>query len=144
MPSHSFLPAISTFISTTEMADIPPEAIDRAKHVVLDCVGAIVGGMAEPDMQRLTAMPHPGGGAPILGTNMTADIQTAAMLNGMSGTVLEMDEGSQFARGHPGMHVFPALLAAARMPAVPAATFFVPLSSAMTWRQGPVSGQNFA
>ena len=45
---------------------------------------------------------------------MTADIQTAAMLNGMSGTVLEMDEGSQFARGHPGMHVFPALLAAAQ------------------------------
>ena len=114
MPSHSFLPAISTFISTTEMADIPPEAIDRAKHVVLDCVGAIVGGMAEPDMQRLTAMPHPGGGAAILGTDMTADIQTAAMLNGMSGTVLEMDEGSQFARGHPGMHVFPALLAAAQ------------------------------
>ena len=114
MPSHSFLPAISTFISTTKMADIPPEAIDRAKHVVLDCVGAIVGGMAEPDMQRLTAMPHPGGGAAILGTDMTADIQTAAMLNGMSGTVLEMDEGSQFARGHPGMHVFPALLAAAQ------------------------------
>ena len=28
--------------------------------------------------------------------------------------VLEMDEGHQFAKGHPGMHIFPALLAAAR------------------------------
>ncbi len=35
----------------------------------------------------------------------------AAFLNGSSGTFLEMDEGNQFARGHPGMHVLPALLA---------------------------------
>jgi len=114
MPPPSFLPVISTFISTTEIADIPPEAMDRSRHVALDCVGAIVGGMAEPDMQRLTAMPHPDGIARVLGTDMTTDSQTAAMLNGMAGTVLEMDEGSQFARGHPGMHVFPALLAAAQ------------------------------
>jgi len=33
-------------------------------------------------------------------------------MNGTAGTALEMDEGHQFARGHPGMHVFPALLAA--------------------------------
>ena len=40
---------------------------------------------------------------------------TASFINGTAGTVLEMDEGSQFARGHPGMHVFPALLAAAQI-----------------------------
>ena len=64
-------------------------------------------------MQKLATMPQPAGSASILGTNMKTDSLTAALLNGMAGTVLEMDEGSQFARGHPGMHVFPALLAAA-------------------------------
>jgi len=95
------------------MAEIPVEATERAKLVIIDCVGAIVGGMAEPDMQRLVQMSHPEGSTTILGTDKTTDCSTAAFLNGMAGTVLEMDEGSQFARGHPGMHVFPALLAAA-------------------------------
>ena len=111
--TNAFLPAISHFISATEMTDIPSQVRDRAKLVMLDCVGAIVGGMAEPDMQNLLGMPQPGGKAAILGTDLTSDSQTAALLNGMAGTVLEMDEGSQFARGHPGMHVFPALLSAA-------------------------------
>jgi len=96
------------------MSNIPEEAVARAKLVMMDCVGAIVGGMAEPDMQALVKAGHPDGRAAILGTGRTADPQTAALLNGMAGTVLEMDEGSQFARGHPGMHVFPALLAAAQ------------------------------
>ena len=111
--TNAFLPAISHFISATEMTDIPSQVRDRAKLVMLDCVGAIVGGMAEPDMQNLLGMPQPDGKAAILGTDLTSDSQTAALLNGMAGTVLEMDEGSQFARGHPGMHVFPALLSAA-------------------------------
>ena len=111
MPSRAFLPAISHFISATELTDIPAAAVDRAKLVILDSVGAIVGGMAEPDMQRLIAMPQPDGQARIPGTGQKTDCPTAAFLTGMAGTVLEMDEGSQFARGHPGMHVLPALLA---------------------------------
>jgi 2-methylcitrate dehydratase PrpD len=47
-----------------------------------------------------------------LGSSNLTDPQTASLINGTAGTVLEMDEGHQFARGHPGMHVFPALLAA--------------------------------
>ena len=108
-----FLPTVSSFIHATEMRHIPSEALERAKLVILDCVGAIVGGMVEPDMQRLISMPQPDGQAIILGTDIKTDSQTAAFLNGMAGTVLEMDEGSQFARGHPGMHVLPALLAEA-------------------------------
>ena len=112
--SPLFLPNMAHFISSMEMDNIPEEAVARAKLVMMDCVGAIVGGMAEPDMQALVNAGQPDGRATILGTGRTADPQTAAFLNGMAGTVLEMDEGSQFARGHPGMHVFPALLAAAQ------------------------------
>ena len=112
MAPRSFLPSISSFIARTAFAEIPPEAKERAVQVILDSVGAIVGGMAEPDMQQLISMKQPSGVAPVLGTGHICDGPTAAFLNGMAGTVLEMDEGSQFARGHPGMHVFPALLAA--------------------------------
>ena len=112
--SSPFLPNVARFICRTEMSNIPEEAVARARLVVMDCVGAIVGGMAEPDMQALVNAGQPNGRATILGTGGTADPQTAAFLNGMAGTVLEMDEGSQFARGHPGMHVFPALLAGAQ------------------------------
>ena len=112
--SPLFLPDMARFISSTEMENIPEEAVARTKLVIMDCIGAIVGGMAEPDMQALVNAGQPDGQATILGTGRTADPQTAAFLNGMAGTVLEMDEGSQFARGHPGMHVFPALLAGAQ------------------------------
>ena len=127
MTPHSFLPAISSFIARTEFADIPLEAKERAGQVILDSVGAIVGGMAEPEMQDLVAMPQPSGTAALLGMSRMTDGPTAAFLNGMAGTVLEMDEGSQFARGHPGMHVFPALLAA---------------SAENSW-SGPCSGRDF-
>ena len=111
MTLPAFLPAISNFIASTELADIPTSAVARAKLAALDCVGAVVGGMAEPELRQLTAMRQPAGNATVLGAGLNTDCQTAAFLNGMAGTVLEMDEGSQFARGHPGMHVFPALLA---------------------------------
>ena len=113
MTARTFLPEIAQFIATTKMVDIPAAATERAKLVLIDCLGAVVGGMAEPEMQKLVSTPLPSGTATILGTDRRTDSQTAAFLNGMAGTVLEMDEGSQFARGHPGMHVFPALLAAA-------------------------------
>ena len=32
-------------------------------------------------------------------------------MNGTAGTWLEMDEGNQFCKGHPGMHTIPAALA---------------------------------
>ena len=112
--SPLFLPNVARFICRTEMDNIPEEAVARAKLVIMDCIGAIVGGMAEPDMQALVNAGQPDGQATILGTGRTTDPQTAAFLNGMAGTVLEMDEGSQFARGHPGMHAFPALLATAQ------------------------------
>ena len=36
--------------------------------------------------------------------------------NGTAGTMLELDEGNQYARGHPGIHVVPAALGGGRTP----------------------------
>ena len=109
------LEKFTSFIQTTRYEALPESVITRAKLILADCVAAIIGGMAEPEMQNLVETTPTSGLANILGTSVTADMMTASFINGTAGTVLEMDEGSQFTRGHPGMHVFPALLAAAQI-----------------------------
>ena len=109
------LEKFASFIHATRYEAVPESVITRAKLILADCVAAIVGGMAEPEMQNLVETTPTSGLANILGTSVSADMMTASFINGTAGTVLEMDEGSQFARGHPGMHVFPALLAAAQI-----------------------------
>ena len=106
------LDIFSAFISQTGFGDIPAETVSRAKLIIADCVGAIVGGSAEPEILAFTSSIKSSGTSRILGSLNLTDPQTASLVNGTAGTVLEMDEGHQFARGHPGMHIFPALLAA--------------------------------
>lgn len=103
----------SKFIHSTSVKTIPDNVYDAAKVIILDCIGAIVGGMAEPDMMafaKKTALDNSGSN-PILGTELLTNNTAASLINGTAGTVLEMDEGHQFAKGHPGMHIIPALLA---------------------------------
>jgi 2-methylcitrate dehydratase PrpD len=95
-----WLDAWSRFAARTEYDDLPEAVVARAKLVVLDCVGAAVAGSAEPELRAL---------AP----RLPADRFVDAFLGGVAGTMLEIDEGNQYARGHPGIHVVPAVLAAA-------------------------------
>ena len=53
------------------------------------------------------------GPALLIGTAQTRIPGIATLLNGTEGTTLEMDEGHQFCKGHPGIHIVPAALAAA-------------------------------
>ncbi len=109
------LGTLAAFCAETPAEAIPADVLERAALVLADSVGAIVGGAAEPDIAALRARPHiaPPGPALLLGTRTRTTPAAAALLNGTAGTVLEMDEGNQYARGHPGMHVVPAALAVA-------------------------------
>ena len=94
-----------------------PDETARAKTALIlaDTLAAIVGGAVEPDVTALRtrlAAQAPGPCA-VIGGGMAANATTAALLNGTAGTTLEMDEGHQFAKGHPGIHVIPAALAEA-------------------------------
>jgi 2-methylcitrate dehydratase PrpD len=96
------------FARTTRFEDVPPAVVERSRLVLLDSLGAIIAGGAEPEMRaamkRLakTAKARRSG-SPLL----------TAFAGGAAGTMLEIDEGNQYARGHPGIHVVPAILAAA-------------------------------
>ncbi len=62
-------------------------------------------------MKELTRALSDDGPAPVVGAARRISASVAALLNGISGTALEVDEGHRFAGNHPGIHVIPALLA---------------------------------
>ena len=98
------------FASRTMLSDMPVDAVSRARLVALDCLGAILAGRSEPEVilasKRLgKSIRARKSGSPAL----------EAFLDGTAGTMLEIDEGNQYARGHPAIHVFPALMAATRL-----------------------------
>jgi 2-methylcitrate dehydratase PrpD len=97
------------FARQTRFEDLPQSVIERSRLVMLDSLGAIIAGNAEPEMalakRRLakTAKARKAG-SPLL----------VAFAGGTAGTMLEIDEGNQYARGHPGIHVIPAIVAVAQ------------------------------
>jgi 2-methylcitrate dehydratase PrpD len=98
----------SRFARATRYDDLPTPVVERARLVMLDSIGAIIAGAAEPEMRA--AMKRLGktakarrSGSPLL----------SAFAGGTAGTMLEIDEGNQYARGHPGIHVVPAVMAVA-------------------------------
>ena len=110
---ESVVKEFANFIEKSADIEIPNATLHSAKLIVADCLGAIVGGMAEPEIRMLAESKGDNVFEILDETKRIAD-ETISFLLGTAGTVLEMDEGHQFARGHPGMHIFPALLAAAR------------------------------
>jgi 2-methylcitrate dehydratase PrpD len=107
------LDRVANFAATTQACDVPAPVIARTALIMADCIGAIVGGAAEPDVVDLAARQTGDGPALLIGTSQTRTTGIAALLNGTAGTTLEMDEGNQFCKGHPGMHTVPAAIASA-------------------------------
>ena len=106
-----YLDRVAEFAAHTPVGAVPPEVLDKTALILADSLGAIAGGMAEPEMQALVAGLEGAGPAVVIGTARHVPPGQAALVNGTAGTTLEMDEGSQFAKGHPGMHTIPAALA---------------------------------
>ena len=104
---------VAEFAALTPTSSICHEVSARTSLILADCIGAIVGGAAEPDVAALASRQAGDGPALIIGTSQKRPPGTAALLNGTAGTTLEMDEGNQFCKGHPGMHTVPAALGVA-------------------------------
>ncbi len=113
--SAFWLDTLAEFLADFRFEQLGAATVEQTSYVVLDTIGAIAGGAAEPEMQALTRklIADSPGTASIIGTDEKASPATAAFLNGTAGTFLEMDEGNRFAKGHPGIHILPALWALA-------------------------------
>jgi 2-methylcitrate dehydratase PrpD len=112
-----WLDTLADFLVGFRFDTLKPATVEQTSYVILDTMGAIAGGSAEPEMRALTdkLTVSPVGTASVIGTGKTAVSAAAAFLNGTAGTFLEMDEGNRFAKGHPSIHVLPALWALAEI-----------------------------
>ena len=109
-----YLNKISDFCADLKYTDLPEEVIQRAKEVIADSLAVIAAGAQEQEVCELTARLYKNSGQSVLlGDGRRTDPMNAALINGTAGTFLELDEGNQFARGHPAIHVVPAVLAQA-------------------------------
>lgn len=119
MNSHNadYLDKLARFVVETSLEDLAPATIAAARDVVLDTIGAILGGSRLPEnagFARLARTMGGAGRATIFG-HSTGRVQPvfAALVNATAGVALELDEGSRLGGGHPSIHVTPGALAVA-------------------------------
>jgi 2-methylcitrate dehydratase PrpD len=107
------LTPLGEFLAETRFEDLPPAVVARSRQVTADTLAVIAAGAQEPEVRALAARLAPGDGGPatLLGDGRRTGALNAALINGTAGTFLELDEGNQFGRGHPAIHVLPAALA---------------------------------
>ncbi len=120
---HSAVADLAERAVALSLAEVPSTLQVHASVVLADTVGAIMGGVTQPEMAALLTS------SSLLGLRRTTSRRsapivlapglpsgpatTAAMINGAAATWLELDEGVR-PTGHPSAHIVPALLAAAQ------------------------------
>src|SRR5580765_1039129 len=103
---------IARFIVDTGYENIPREAVEKAKHTALDCLGAALAGVSEPVSQTITGYATKLGGpaqASVFGAGLKISFSDAALANGCLAHALDYDDcGVKI--GHPSVLVLPAVL----------------------------------
>ena len=109
-----YLDTLSHFSAELDYRKLDPQVQDQVAWILADTVAAMAAGSAEPELRAMAAK-QPGSvpqhAAQLIGLGQQSTPDSAAFINGTSGTFLEMDEGNRFSRGHPAVHVIPAALA---------------------------------
>ena len=117
MDRPAYLDAAAEFIVRTQLSHLGARALERGRWIVADCISVIAAGMQTAEMKAFVAS-HLAVAAPgnawVIGSGRRATALDAGLLNGTAGTWLELDEGNLFAKGHPGIQVVPAAIAAAQ------------------------------
>jgi 2-methylcitrate dehydratase PrpD len=104
----------AAFVGETKPADIPQPVFERAKYILLDTVGIMIGAARAPEIARFRSslVGAARGPSTVFGAPYKTQAATAALVNGSLTTVLQFDEGHRQSMGHPAIHIVPAVLAA--------------------------------
>ncbi|MSQ50134.1 MAG: MmgE/PrpD family protein [Betaproteobacteria bacterium] len=106
-----YLDKLCNFAAGLRYDQLGAPTVTQAKVVIADTLAVIAAGSREPEVIALARKKHILGSSSVVGTGTRAAASTAAFLNGVAGTWLEMDEGNRYSRGHPSIHVLPAAFA---------------------------------
>lgn len=117
------LDTLSDFAAHLDLNALPPSVKKHLGWILADTVAAMAAGSAEPELRAWAERQGTSGSATLVGLGRSAEPMVAALINGTAGTFLEMDEGNRFSRGHPAVHVLPAIMALAESRGADAPTF---------------------
>ncbi|MFQ5831004.1 MAG: MmgE/PrpD family protein [Candidatus Methylomirabilia bacterium] len=109
---------LAEFIVKSRWEDLPPATLEAAKRAILDSVGVILAGAAEPPARIVQRIAEAEGGAPlctVLGAPMRTGGVWAALANGTAGHSLDFDDTHFIMMGHPSVPVLAAGLAAGEL-----------------------------
>ncbi|QDQ00543.1 MmgE/PrpD family protein [Lysinibacillus fusiformis] len=83
-----------------------------AKKVLLDTIGTLIMGMNEKEQRRLVQQfaSISVGDFALIASDKKVNKLSAAFLMGVASVAVELDEGNQWSKGHPAVHVVPMLL----------------------------------
>ena len=114
---------LAKFCAETTFSQLDFQVVERTKLIISDTIGAILGGIVEPEVREFlkfrAGQKSKDRKVKIIGLNKWAEQSDASLIHGIAGTTLEMDEGNQFAKGHPAIHVLPALVSAVQSRLLP-------------------------
>ncbi|MGY0063699.1 MmgE/PrpD family protein [Streptomyces sp. LZ34] len=107
------LAALARFTATTRFDDLPAAVVSKARHHLLDTLGAALAGADSTEttaLLRMLTATEPGADACVWGTGIALSPRGAALVNGVSAHALELDDAGGC--DHSGAVVVPAALAA--------------------------------
>ena len=94
--------------------DLSPETLARAKHVLLDWLGAAIAGSIEPAGQIAQAIALEADCRPVsrlVGTSLRSSPREAALANAVAAHALDFDDSSMWADAHPSATIVSAAVA---------------------------------
>ena len=106
--------AIGRWLARTGFEDLPQDAVQRAKEVVLDTLGVALAGATQPVGEIVIDYGREAGGRPeatVIGGGFKTDAASAAFANGVLANALDYD-ATLLPLGHPACTTLPAALAA--------------------------------
>ncbi|OLF14094.1 hypothetical protein BLA60_02720 [Actinophytocola xinjiangensis] len=107
--------ALADFAAGLSYRDLPPAVVAKAGALLVDFVGAAVGGATTAEVATMVDLVAARAGRPaatVLGAGFGAPAPDAAFCNGAAADVFEHQDGYRFGGFHPS-HTLPALLAVA-------------------------------
>ena len=111
-----YLDRLARFVEDVSLDRLSDGALEAARLVLLDTLGAMVAGSALLENRRLAESVlerRSRAAATLVGHGGRVDPLLATFANATAGVALEVDEGSRLGGGHPAIHVIPAALALA-------------------------------
>ncbi|XAS74386.1 MmgE/PrpD family protein [Micrococcaceae bacterium Sec5.1] len=112
--AEGFTKQVANEVAAISYADLPPHALTRVRHVLLDWLGVVIAGSVEPAgriAQAIASETESRPVASIIGTNLRSSPREAAMANAIAAHALDFDDSSLWTDGHPSAAVVSAAVA---------------------------------